>query len=167
VNLPQFQLAQVNIARMRGGLSSPVMERMASRIDGMNQLAEASKGFVWRARGAEVAAEMLRAFEDYFVPFEPDRLFYNMSVWASVEDLRQFVFQSPHSEMLHQRQQWMDDFDRASLAIWWIKAGELPTVAESARRLRSVQEHGPTPFAFTFAQSFPPAASIADQLANG
>lgn len=159
MSAPQFQLAQVNIARMRGGLSSPIMQSMASRIDEMNQLAERSKGFVWRARGADVTGEMLLVFEGYVVPFEPERLFYNMSVWESLEDLRQYAFKSAHTEMLHERRQWMVDFDRASLAMWWIMPGQFPTVAESARRLRAVQERGPTSFAFTFAQSYPPTVT--------
>jgi Domain of unknown function (DUF3291) len=148
-------LAQVNIARMRAGPSDPSMAGIITRLDEMNRLAEQSKGFVWRLRGAEASPEALRVFADYVVPFEPERLFYNLSVWESVEYLRQYAFQSAHAKTLRGKQRWIDDSDRAHLALWWIPVGHVPTIAESAERLRSVHEKGPTDFAFTFKDCFP------------
>src|ERR1051325_1997210 len=89
-------LAQVNIARTRVAVSDPSMADFVSRVDGMNQVAERSRGFVWRLRGSEATPAALRVFENYFVPFEPDRFFYNMSVWKTVEALREYVFKSSH-----------------------------------------------------------------------
>ncbi len=153
------QLAQVNIARMRGHPVAPVMAGMVARMDEMNRLAEQSQGFVWRMRGADVTVEMLRVFEDYFVPFDPERLFYNLSVWESVQDLKRYAFKPAHAEMLRDKHRWVENLDRAHLALWWIAPGEFPTVAESAQRLRSVHQRGPTSFAFTFQHCFPrPAA---------
>ena len=146
----RYHLAQVNIARMRGQPGTEVMAGLVSRIEEMNQLADRSKGFVWRLPGAEATLEALRVFADYFVPFEPERLFYNLSVWESVEDLRRYAFQSAHAEMLRDKKNWIEHFDHAHLALWWIPAGQLPTLAESAERLRSIQENGPTEFAFNF-----------------
>ena len=146
----RYHLAQVNIARMRGQPGTEVMAGLVSRIDEMNRLADRSKGFVWRLPGSQAAPEALRVFADYFVPFEPERLFYNLSVWESVEDLRHYVFQTAHAEMLRDKNNWIEHFDRAHLALWWIPAGQLPTIAESAERLRSIQEKGPTEFAFNF-----------------
>jgi hypothetical protein len=154
----QHHLAQVNIARMRHAPGSVALADFVERIDEMNRLAESSQGFVWRIRGTEVTPEMLRVFENYFVPFEPERFFYNMSVWESVEDLQRYVFQTMHVELFRAKDHWMDSFNRAHLALWWIPAGHRPTVAESAERLRAVDEKGPTPFAFTFANRFPKPA---------
>jgi hypothetical protein len=143
-------LAQVNIARMRAASGSPVMADLVARIDEMNQLAAQSRGFVWRLPGSQVTHDALRVFADHFVPFEPQRLFYNMSVWESVEDLRRFVFKTEHAEMLRRKQEWIEHFDRAHVALWWVPIGHVPTIAESAQRLRSVEERGATPHAFTF-----------------
>jgi hypothetical protein len=154
----RFHLAQVNIARMRGDLKSAAMAGIARRIDRMNALADQSKGFVWRLPGPSATPESLRAFAEYFVPFEPERLFYNLSVWESVEDLRAYVFQSMHAEMLRQKDRWMEGLDRPHLALWWIPAGCLPTIADSADRLRLLQANGPGPHAFTFGKFFPPPA---------
>ena len=150
-----YHLAQMNIARMRGSPDEPVMAGMFARMEKMNQLAEQSAGFVWRWRGSDETPEALRIFEDYFVPFEPQHLFYNMSVWESVERLRHYVFRSEHAEMLRDKPSWIEDLDRAHLALWWIPAGHRPTVKESAERLRAVQEKGSTAYAFTFKECFP------------
>jgi Domain of unknown function (DUF3291) len=148
-------LAQVNVARMRAGVAEPIMADFAAPIDEMNRLAERSRGFLWRLRGSEIAPHELLVFENYSVPFDPARFFYNMSVWESADDLKRYVFNSTQVEMLRGKSRWMDHFDRASLALWWIPAGHRPTVAESAERLRAVEEKGATPFAFTFKDSFP------------
>lgn len=162
-NPPDFlmmrqHLAQVNIARMRGQPGTEVMTGLVSRIDEMNQLAKRSRGFIWRLPGSEATTEALRVFADCFVPFEPERLFYNLSVWESVENLRHYAFGTAHAEMLRHKQEWIEHFDRAHLALWWVPAGHIPSIAESAERLRSVQEKGATPFAFTFPEFFSESA---------
>jgi hypothetical protein len=48
-------------------------------------------------------------------------------------------------------------FERATLALWWIPAGYLSTIAESAETLMSVDRNGPTPYAFTFRRTFKPS----------
>lgn len=82
-------------------------------MEEMNSLAERSAGFVWRWRGSDAKPDALHAFADCFVPFEPERLFYNMSVWKSIECLREYVFKTAHVEMLRAKRSWIDAFDRA------------------------------------------------------
>jgi Domain of unknown function (DUF3291) len=43
---------------------------------------------------------------------------------------------------------------RPRRAMWWVPAGQIPSVTEAAERLRHLREHGPTPYAFTFKASF-------------
>ncbi len=38
--------------------------------------------------------------------------------------------------------------------LWWLPAGEIPTVEQSVERLDHLGAHGPTPYAFTFKQPF-------------
>jgi len=156
-----YHVAQVNIARMKASPDTPEMAGLVARIDEMNQLAARSKGFVWRLHGPEASPATLRVFESYFVPFEPERLFYNLSVWESTEDLGRFAFRTAHAEMLRGKERWMDHFDRPHLALWWIPVGHVPTISESAERLRWLDERGPTPAAFTFRERFAkPTAQI-------
>jgi hypothetical protein len=140
---------------MHGALHEPVMSGLASRVDEINRLAEQSRGFVWRLPGSEATPEALQPFEVDFPGFHRDRLFYNMSVWESLEDLRDYTFLSTHAELLNERHQWVDSIVGASVALWWIPVGHRPSIEESAERLRSVRRNGPTAYAFTMRKAFP------------
>src|SRR5687767_7536426 len=149
-------MAHANIAWMHGALHEPVMSGLASRVDEIYRLAEASPGFVWRLPDSEATHDALSPFETDFPGFHRDRFFYNMSVWESLEDLRNYTLYSAHAELLNERHQWVDSIVGASVALWWIPAGHRPDIAESAERLRSVRDRGPTPHAFTLRKAFPP-----------
>ena len=149
-----YHLAHANIAWMHGTANEPVMSGLVQRIDEITRLAETSKGFVWRVPNSEATLESFEVFREDFPGFDPARFFYNMSVWESVEDLREYTLFSAHTEMIHERRQWLDSIAGANVALWWIPAGYHPTVAESAERLRHVRKFGPTSHAFTLRKSF-------------
>ena len=75
---------------------------------------------------------------------------------ATVEQLRAYTYSGPHAEILRQRRDWFEKFERVAVALWWVPAGHVPTMDEAKQRLASLDEHGPTPFAFTFKTLFPP-----------
>ena len=154
----RHHLAQVNVAHMRDDPAAPSMASMVSRIEEMNRLADQSPGFVWRLPGSDATPAALAALSGCVAPFDPGLLFYNMSVWESVEDLRRYVFRTAHAEMLRGRHRWVEPIRPVSLALWWVPAGHRPSVAESADKLRSLRDRGPSPDAFTFAKPFPPPA---------
>jgi hypothetical protein len=151
----RHHLAQVNIARSHAPFADASMASLVERIAEINALAERSKGFVWRFKAPEDGSRWFAPFEDYFVPFAQERFFFNMSVWESIEDLKHYVFRTAHSELLKGRQHWMGEFEKAALAMWWIRAGHVPTVAEARAKLEQVQQLGPTSDAFTLATVFP------------
>jgi hypothetical protein len=159
-----YHLAHANIAWMHGTIDEPVMEGLARRIDEINRLAEESKGFIWRVPDSETSFAQLEVFRADFPGFDPARFFYNMSVWESLEDLREYTLYSAHAEMLYERRQWLDSIAGANVALWWIPAGQLPTVVESAERLGHVRRFGPTPYAFILRKSFPPGESLPSQI---
>ena len=148
-----MQLAQVNIARMKGPLESAVMAGFVARLDEINALADRSQGFVWRLQTGEGNATYLR-------PYDDDRILFNLSVWESIEHLREYVYRSAHVEVLRARQEWFSKFERAYLALWWIPAGHRPSVDEAKKRLAYLDQYGPTPFAFTFKVTFPPDPAV-------
>jgi hypothetical protein len=41
-----------------------------------------------------------------------------------------------------------------AVALWWVEAGHIPTVAEAQEKLALIEQYGPTPLAFTFKQRF-------------
>ena len=93
--MAHFQLAQLNVARMRAPLEAPLMAGFVARLDEINKLAEAAPGFIWRLQTEEGDATALR-------PFDAD-LLVNLTVWADLESLASFVYRTAHSELMRQR----------------------------------------------------------------
>jgi len=95
-------------------------------------------------------ATEVRAYDD-------DRILFNMSVWASLEDLSRYVYamESEHRHVMKQRRSWFERFEGPYMALWWIPEGHIPTIDEAKARLESLRLHGATPFAFTFKRPFP------------
>ena len=150
----RFHLAQANIARMRAPLDSPIMEGFRSQLDRINAIADSSPGFVWRLQTDEGNATAIRAYED-------DRILFNMSVWESLEALRDYVYRSDHAGPLRSRREWFELLDGPILVLWWIPAGAIPTVPEARERLDHLRRHGPTAEAFTFRDQFAAPRSAA------
>lgn len=149
-----MHLAQVNIGRMKAPLDDPSMDGFVSRLAEINTLADGSDGFVWRMKDGEGAGNT------YLRPFDDDRIIVNMSLWESLAHLRAFTYNGPHAEILRQRRDWFEKFERMALALWWVPVGHVPTVDEAKLRLASLDARGPTPYAFTFTSVFPPASTI-------
>jgi hypothetical protein len=78
-----------------------------------------------------------------------------MSVWESVDALRDYVYRSAHAGVLRRRQEWFERMSEAFVALWWIEAGTLPTIDDARERLAALSADGPTSFAFTLKQPFP------------
>jgi Domain of unknown function (DUF3291) len=143
-----FQLAQLNIARMRFPLESPEMADFVNNLDRINGLADSSQGFVWRLQGESNDATSLRPFADDFI-------IVNMSVWDNLESLKQYVYKSAHTDMLKRRAEWFEKMSDAMVVMWWIPMGHIPTVTESKDRLEHMRNHGSSAFAFSIQKPFP------------
>lgn len=143
----RYHLAQVNIARARAPMDHPLMQGFVEQLAPINALAEASPGFVWRLQTEEGDATSIQAFDD-------PQIIVNLSLWDSLEALRDYVYAGPHLELLKQRKEWMEKVDGPSLALWWLPAGQLPTLEDARRALQSLAEKGSTAEAFSFARPF-------------
>lgn len=149
----KVHIAQINIARARMPLDDPGMQGFVNRLDEINALADRSPGFVWRLQTEEGNATYLR-------PYDDERILVNMSVWESVEALKDYVYKTAHAELLRDRRSWFEKFDGAMLAMWWVPAGHIPSMDEAKKRLAHLEEHGPSQFAFTFKTVQPPDESF-------
>jgi len=145
-----FHLAQANIGRFRAPLETAIMEGFRTQLDPINALADRSPGFIWRLQTEDGNATAIRPYAD------DDLMAINLSVWESLESLQQFVYKSGHVDVLRGRKQWFEQMEGPILVLWWVPAGEIPTVGEAQERLRHLTDHGPTPHAFTFRTPFPP-----------
>ena len=89
---------------------------------------------------------------------DDDWLIVNLSVWESLEALRDYVFRSRHAEVLKRRHEWFERMDDAHLAVWWVEPGTVPTVADAVERLLLLRRIGPSADAFTLKEPFPPTS---------
>lgn len=147
--MAEYQIAQVNIGRIKGPLDGPIMAGFVNRLDEINALADSSPGFVWRLQASEGNAT-------YFRPYDDDRMLMNMSVWETIEDLKHYVYRTAHAELLRQRHEWFEKISAVYMAMWWVPANHIPGIDEAKKRLAYLEAHGPTQFAFTFKEVFPP-----------
>jgi heme-degrading monooxygenase HmoA len=145
--MAEQHLAQLNIARLRAPIDSPVLADFVARLAEINGLGERSPGYVWRLQDESGDATAFR-------PFEPD-VAVNLTVWESVEALRAFVYRSAHLEPMRRRRDWFLPFDGPYLVLWWIPAGTLPTLEEAGERLALLRRIGPSAGAFTLREPFP------------
>lgn len=139
-----WELAHFNLARLRQPLEDPRSAGFAEGIEAMNALGEASPGFVWRLRTEAGDATSLR------VPPDP-QVIVNLTVWTDVESLKSYAYRSGHGQFVRRRREWFEHRCAPSLVLWWVPVGERPTLADARARLAHLTEHGPTPWAFTFA----------------
>lgn len=144
-------IAQVNIARMRASLDDSLMADFVARLAEINALADRSPGFVWRLQTEEGDATYLR-------PFDDESILVNLSVWETIEQLKEYVYKTAHGEVMRQRQKWFEKFDRVYMALWWVKAGHIPSVTEAKQRLEHLENNGESAHAFTFKRTFPSPA---------
>ncbi len=80
----------------------------------------------------------------------------NLSVWTSLDALREFTYRSDHGAFVRRRREWFVPLDRPAVTLWWVPHGHRPDAAEAAGRLAHLAGHGPTEHAFTFARPFDP-----------
>ena len=143
-----MHLAQLNIGRFRAPTDDPLLADIMAGLDHINALAEATSGFVGRLQDESGNATD--------IPWSSAPLMaVNMSVWESVEALRGFTYRSEHTEFLKRRREWFERMD-FFMVLWWVPVGHIPTLQEARERLEQLDQHGPTPYAFTFAKVFAP-----------
>ena len=151
---PAHHLAQVNVAIVRAPLDSPQLAGFVAALEPINALADHSPGFVWRLQTEDGDATSIR-------PYDDERIMVNLSVWASLEALRGFVYATRHLDVMRRRREWFHRMADPYLALWWVPAGTIPTVAEAKERIELLARDGPGPEAFTFRSPFPAPAGAA------
>jgi heme-degrading monooxygenase HmoA len=150
----RWHVAQINVAKMIGeSISDPVMEKFVAQLDEVNALAESSPGFVWRLKDETNNATSLN-------PYGDQTIIINMSVWESLEHLKKFVYHGRHSEVLRSRRDWFVNFGKPFTTLWYVREGDTPSIEEGVMRLRSLQDKGPTQFAFDFKTTFTAPANF-------
>ena len=142
-----MKLAQLNIALAKYPLDAPEIKDFVDNLDLINGVAESSAGFVWRLKDESGDATNIKMFDD-------PNMIINMSVWESVEDLKNFMFRTHHRDFMRRKGEWFYRLAEDSYVLWWIEDNHIPTPQEALERLQYLRESGDTPNAFTFKSNF-------------
>lgn len=144
--MARYELAQMNVARLRAPLDSPQLADFVGALDRINAVADGSTGFVWRLQDDSGNATALRPMgEDMIV---------NLSVWQDPQSLQAFVYRSDHVGVMRRRREWFEKME-LFMVLWWVPRGHRPTVDEGIERLNLLRSRGPDAGAFTFGNLFP------------
>jgi GNAT superfamily N-acetyltransferase len=148
-----YHIAQLNIATLLAPIDDPSIADFTDNLERINALGDGSPGFVWRLQTDDGNATALRPYPDPMV-------IVNMTVWTSVAALKEFAYRTEHADFLARRREWFVA-GSTGVVLWWIRAGDIPTVDDAKRRLDFLQRHGPSPYAFRFAR--PPAPFVVER----
>jgi hypothetical protein len=150
-------VAQLNVGTLRFPLDDLRTHGFTSMLDALNAVADNASGFVWRLvddGGHDATAIRTSLGDDVLV---------NMSVWESRDALWDYVYRSGHLDMLRRRAEWFQLPKAPFQVMWWIPAGHIPTVEEAVKRLELLREHGPSPSAFGFRDTYLPEDAASAQ----
>ena len=142
-----MKLAQLNIALAKYPLDAPEIKEFVDNLELVNGIAESSEGFVWRLKDGSGDATNIQAFDD-------PNMIVNMSVWDSVDSLKNFMFRTHHRDFMRRKGDWFHRLPEDTYVLWWIEEDHIPTLEEAIERLEHLREIGDTPYAFTFKTNF-------------
>lgn len=153
-----FHLAQINVGRTVAPIDDPRLAGFVAQLDAINALADRDPGFVWRLQSDSGNAT------DIQVSADPNFI-VNMSLWRDLESLFTYVYKTDHTKVMAQRRRWFEKPDGAFMALWWLPAGEIPTIEDGLERVALIDRRGPTPEAFSFKVPFDAAGRPVERSA--
>lgn len=146
-----MKLAQLNIALAKYALDAPEIKDFVDNLDLVNGIAESSEGFVWRLKDESGDATNIKAFDD---PNMIVNMIVNMSVWDSVDSLKNFMFRTHHRDFMRRKNEWFHRLAEDTYVLWWVEDEHTPSLDEAIERLEHLRETGDSPYAFTFKTNF-------------
>ncbi len=141
-------IAQINISRLLEPIDSLLLSDFVADLDRINGIAEQSKGFVWRLK--DDTANNATAIN----PFDDNKIIINMSIWETIDDLKNFAYRSDHIEVFMKRAKWFERLPVANMALWYVEEGTTTIPEEGRDRLLHLRVHGETEFSFSFKKMF-------------
>jgi hypothetical protein len=138
--LAEYHLAQYNVGRLHQPLDHAETAEFIAALEPINEIAEASPGFVWRLKDDDGLSSSFVAVEGIDDPL----LVVNYSIWTDFESLRHFMYKSGHASYLRRRTEWFEPASEPTALCWWTPSGTIPHVDEAQRRLEHMQANGPS-----------------------
>jgi hypothetical protein len=147
-----FHLAQVNIAKRLAPMEDPIMQDFINNVERINAIADKSDGFKWRMQDED---------KDLAVDiFKDNSLLINISVWANLDALFKYTYDSGHIEVFKRKKEWFSKMKMMHMAFWYVPQGYKPTFEDAKDRLDYLNIHGDTPYAFSFKSKFTPEDAL-------
>jgi Domain of unknown function (DUF3291) len=147
----RLQLAQLNVAQSNHDYADPRMQDFVRGVALVNGAADRARGFVWRL--ADPSGAMNAG--------ERQGEIVNLSVWESVEDLRNFLSRTVHRHFMARKAEWFMAPGEAHAVMWWTPSGHRPTLDEGLDRLGSLRRLGATRYAFDWTMADTPPCLVA------
>jgi GNAT superfamily N-acetyltransferase len=140
----ELHIAQINIGTMVAATDDPIVAEFMDNLERVNAIADTAPGFVWRLQTDSGNATEIQIFPNPLT-------LVNMSVWDSIEALKDYVYGSDHVAFFRRRAEWFEP-DAKRVALWYVPAGDVPELDEAVRRVEFFERNGPTSYAFGFAK---------------
>ncbi len=145
-----MQLAQLNIAEALYAVEDARMDGFTGPVDTINAMADRSPGFIWRLTDDDetdgALSLRMEGMNDYTL--------VNMSVWANIESLFQFIYKTAHAKVMRGKGDWFNQIPRNHMVLWWVEDGHIPTLDEAKEKLDFIRANGPSRKAFDFLTPF-------------
>jgi len=140
-------IAQANYSQWIADISQESMLTFIEQVERVHHHAENSKGYVWRYE-YDPQTHTLDAL------FGIERIIFNMTVWETVEDLKNFSFKTLHGGVMKRRKEWFNSQLLQRSVLWWVPDNHIPTTEEAKNRFELLNKQGPSEEAFTFKKLF-------------
>ena len=134
-------IAQMNWGRMKFAPVDPRMSEFMGALGRVYAQAEAHPGFIWRIPDEQAAQDMAALGHD-------DRVSATVSVWDSIEALRDYTFNTEHGAFLKRTSEWFEAVEGPQLVIWRADRLSRPGFGEAFNRLDHLRKHGNSDLAF-------------------
>lgn len=136
-----MHIAQLNVGRPKYALDDPRFADFMDNLDRINAVAERSPGFIWRMTGdGDNNMDVTRS--------DDPGMNYNLSVWATADDLEHYVWNTVHAKFYNRKAEWFPKMDEAHFVMWPVEEGHLPNLDEALDRLAMLRQQGSTGAAF-------------------
>ena len=150
VSVSDYHPAQINVGASRATIDDPPVAECADALEEINALADKGPDFVWRLQTEQCNASGTHTSRD-----EPFTI--NKSVWETADDLSQYVCRTERVGSLRNRRGCFDRMDELHVSMWWIKAGQVPSIDEGMAGLDRSRRNGAAAQAFSLRKPFEPA----------
>jgi len=140
-------LAELNVGRLLAPTGDPRVAEFMVALDRVNGLGRRMPGFVWIMEGSGKPGTGNRGAK---IGGDPQHV-SNLTVWDSVETLKAFVLNTVHRQFYERRAEWFAVLKQMHFVMWWIPAGQRPTLDEALARLDHTRENGDSDHAFGWA----------------